>query len=395
MWLPYYFCSLGVCIYTGCLNIHGTNVTALLFLLTRCMHIYRVSQYSCDPCDCPIISAHSVYAYILGVSIYMGPMWLPYYFCSLGACLYTGCLNIHVTHVTALLFLLTRCMHIYRVSQYSCDCPIISAHSVYAYIQGVSIFMWLPYYFCSLGICIYVGCLNIHVTHVTALLFLLTRCMHIYWVSQYSCDCPIISAHSVYAYIQGVSIFMWPMWLPYYFCSLGVCIYTGCLNIYVTALLFLLTRYMHICRVSQNTWDQCDSPIISAHSVYAYIQGVSIFVTALLFLLTRYMHIYRVSKYSWPMWLPYYFCSLSVCIYTGFLNIHVTALLFLLTRYMHIYRVSQYTCDPCDCPIISAHSVYANIQGVSICMWPMWLPYYFCSLGICIYTRCPSIHGVV
>ena len=28
MWLPYYFCSLSKYIYTGCLNIHGTHVTA-------------------------------------------------------------------------------------------------------------------------------------------------------------------------------------------------------------------------------------------------------------------------------------------------------------------------------------------------------------------------------
>ena len=28
MWLPYYFCPLSICIYTRCLNIHGTNVTA-------------------------------------------------------------------------------------------------------------------------------------------------------------------------------------------------------------------------------------------------------------------------------------------------------------------------------------------------------------------------------
>ena len=30
----------------------------------------------------------------------MGPMWLPYYFCPLSICIYTGCLNIHGTHVT-------------------------------------------------------------------------------------------------------------------------------------------------------------------------------------------------------------------------------------------------------------------------------------------------------
>ena len=34
--------------------------------------IYRVSQYSVGPYHCPIISAHSAYAYIQGVSIHMG-----------------------------------------------------------------------------------------------------------------------------------------------------------------------------------------------------------------------------------------------------------------------------------------------------------------------------------
>ena len=43
------------------------------------------------------------------------------------------------------------------------------------------------------------------------------------------------------------TLYMEPMWLPYYFCSLSICIYTVCLNIrktYVTTLLFLLTQYM-------------------------------------------------------------------------------------------------------------------------------------------------------
>ena len=121
IWLPNYFCPL---------------------------YIYRASQYTRDPCDCPIISVHYIY---------------------------TGRLNIHGTHVTALLYLPTQYMHIYRASQYTwdpCDCPIISAH------------------------CIYTGRLNIHRTHVTTLLFLPTHYMHIYRASQYTWDpyvCPIIS----------------------------------------------------------------------------------------------------------------------------------------------------------------------------------------------------------
>ena len=177
MWLPYNFCPLYIyrvsqyawdpfdcpiisahCIYTGCLNMHGTHLTAPSFLPTVyipgvsiCMgpiwlphhfcplYIYRVSQYTWDLFDCPIISARCIYTgclnihgthltapsflptvYIPGVSIYMGPIWLPHHFCPL---------------------------YIYRVSQYTWDlfdCPIISAH------------------------CIYTGCLNMHGTHLTA-----------------------------------------------------------------------------------------------------------------------------------------------------------------------------------------------------------------------------------
>ena len=35
----------------GCINIHETHVTGLLFLLTKYMYIYRLSQYTWDPCD--------------------------------------------------------------------------------------------------------------------------------------------------------------------------------------------------------------------------------------------------------------------------------------------------------------------------------------------------------
>ena len=98
MWLPNYFWSLSICIYTRCLNIQGTHVFRLLFLFTQYMkcivclnihgtyvtallylptqYMYKISQYTWDPCVCPIISAHTVNVYIPGVSIYMGPMWL-------------------------------------------------------------------------------------------------------------------------------------------------------------------------------------------------------------------------------------------------------------------------------------------------------------------------------
>ena len=33
-----------------CLNIHGTYVTALLYLLTQYMYMYKISQYTWDPC---------------------------------------------------------------------------------------------------------------------------------------------------------------------------------------------------------------------------------------------------------------------------------------------------------------------------------------------------------
>ena len=36
-----------------------------------------------------------------GVSVYVGFLWLSYYLCSLSKCIYTGCFNIHGTHVTA------------------------------------------------------------------------------------------------------------------------------------------------------------------------------------------------------------------------------------------------------------------------------------------------------
>ena len=100
-WLPNYFYSLGICTYTRCLNIYGTHVTALLFLLSRDMYIYKVSQYTLDPCDCPIISTPTGYVYIQGVSIYIGPMCLPYYFCSLSKFIYKECLHIHSPHMTA------------------------------------------------------------------------------------------------------------------------------------------------------------------------------------------------------------------------------------------------------------------------------------------------------
>ena len=54
---------------------------------------YRVSQYTWDPWDCPIISAHSVYVYICRMSQYTRDPW---------------------------------------------DCLIISAHSLYVYICRVS-----------------------------------------------------------------------------------------------------------------------------------------------------------------------------------------------------------------------------------------------------------------
>ena len=566
-WLPYYFCSLSICIYRvsqytrdpcdcpiisahsvyvcmGCLNIHGTHVTAQLFLPTQYMYIsgvliymghmwlpnyfcslsiciYRVSQYTRDPCDCPIISAHSVYVYIRcfnihgthvtaqlflltlymyisGVSIYTGPMWLPSYSCSLSICIfqvsqytwdtcdcpvipahsvyvYFRCLNIHGTHVTAQLFLLTQYMYIsgvsiytgpmwlpsyscslsiciFQVSQYTrdtCDCPVIPAHSVYVYFR----------------------CLNIHGTHVTAQLFLLTQYMYIFsgvsiytghmWLPSYSCslsicifqvsqytwdtcDCPVIPAHSVYVYfrclnihgthvtaqlflltqymyISGVSIYTGPMWLPQLFLLTQYMYISGCLNIHgthVTAQLFLLTQYMYISgvsiytghmwlpsyscslsicifQVSQYTRDTCDCPVIPAHSVYVYfrclnihgthvtaqlflltqymyISGVSIYtgthVTAQLFLLTQYMYISGVSIYTGHMWLPSYSCSLSIC----------------------IYQVSQYTRDPCDCPVMPAHSVYVyfrclSIHGIHVTAQLFLLTLYMYISGVSIY----------
>ena len=174
MWLSYYFCPFNISIHTGCLNIHGTHVTVLLFLPIQYFYTYRVSQYTWDLCDCPIISAHLIFLYIHGVSIYMGPMWLSYYFCPFNISMHTGCLNIYGTYVTVLLFLPIQYFYTYRVSQYTwnpCDCPIISAHSMFLYIQGVSIYMepmWLSYYFCPFNISIHTGCLNIHGTHVTA-----------------------------------------------------------------------------------------------------------------------------------------------------------------------------------------------------------------------------------
>ena len=217
--------------------------------------------------------------------------------------------------------------------------------------------MWLSYYFCPFNICIHTG-----------------------W-SQYTwdlCDCPIISAHLIFVYIQGVSIYMGPMWLSYYFCPF-IFVYTGCLNIhgtYVTVLLFLPIQYLYTYRVSQYTWDLCDCPIISAHSIFVYIQGVSI--------------------YMGPLWMSYYFCPFNICIHTGCLNIHrthVNVLLFLPIQYLYTYRVSQYTWDLCDCPIISAHSIFVYIQGVSIYMGPMWLSYYFCPFNTSIHTGCLNIHG--
>ena len=156
----------------GCLNIHGTHVTVLLFVPIQYFYTYRVSQYTWDPCDYPIISAHSIFLYIQGVSIDIGPMWLSNYFCPFNTSIYTGCLNIHRTHVTVLLFLPIQYFYTYRVSQYTwdlCDCPIISAHSIF----------------------LYTGCLNIHGTHVTVLLFLPIQYFYTYRVSQYtgdSCD---------------------------------------------------------------------------------------------------------------------------------------------------------------------------------------------------------------
>ena len=181
-------------------------MVALSFLLTQNMYLYRVSQYTWGPCDCPLISAHSIYIYReRGVSIYMGLTWLPYHFCLLRIYIYIGCLNIHGAHVTALLFLLTQYIYIYIERE-----------------RGVSIYMgltWLPYHFCLLRIYIYIGCLNIHGAHVTALLFLLT---------QY-----------IYIYIER----------------------ERCLNIHgahMVALSFLLTQNIYLYRVSQYTWGPCD-----------------------------------------------------------------------------------------------------------------------------------------
>ena len=214
--------------YTGCLNIYGTHVTVLLFLPIQYLYTYRVSQYIWDPCDCPNISAHSIFLYIQGVSIYIGPMWLSYYFCPFNISIHTGCLNIHGTNVV-LLFLPIQYLYTYRVSQYTwdlCDCPIISAHSIFLYIQGVSIYMgpmWLSYYFCPFN-------------------------TFIYSVSQYTwdlCDCPIISAHSIlFLYIQDVSIY------KHVLTAIISCPYQ---NYYI--------------KVVQYTWDLCDCPIISAHSI--------------------------------------------------------------------------------------------------------------------------------
>ena len=97
------------CHYIGCLNIHVTHLTALLFLLTQYMYKY------------------------------------------------IGCFNIHGTHVTALLFLLT---------QY-----------IYEYIGCLNIHgthVTAPSFLLTQYMCKYIGCLNIHGTDVTALLFLLT-----------------------------------------------------------------------------------------------------------------------------------------------------------------------------------------------------------------------------
>ena len=55
--MPVYFGPLSICIFTGCLNIHEPHMTALLFLPTQYMYVYKVSQYTWDPCNCPITSA--------------------------------------------------------------------------------------------------------------------------------------------------------------------------------------------------------------------------------------------------------------------------------------------------------------------------------------------------
>ena len=114
-------CFMGPRYNTGCLNKHGTHATVKLFLLTQYIYIYI---------GCLDIHGTHVTAQLFLLTLYMY--------------IYIGCLNKHGTHATVQLFLLTQYMYvyiyIYRVSRYTwdpCDCPIISAHSVYVYIQGV------------------------------------------------------------------------------------------------------------------------------------------------------------------------------------------------------------------------------------------------------------------
>ena len=117
-------------------------------------------------------------------------------------------------------------------------------------------------------------------------------------------------------------------------------LYTGFRNIHetrMTALTYLPTQYSYI-------------------YIYIYIGRLNIHwthVTTLLFLPTQYLYI-------------------------GCCNIHethMTALIYLPTQYLYIYiyiyRASQYTLDPCNYPIISANSIFENIQGVSIYMTHM------------------------
>ena len=140
---------------------------------------------------------------------------------------------------------------LYRVSQYTWDpwdYPIISAHSVYVYIYAV--------------------CLNIHGTHGTALLFLFTQYMYIY------------------IYMQGVSIYMEPMGLPHYFCSLSICVYMQSVSTNLGNWDCPIISAHSVCKVSQYTWDPLDCLIISAHSVYVYMQGGLIYMGPMCLLIT-------------------------------------------------------------------------------------------------------------
>ena len=142
----------------------------------------------------PSISAHSVYVYEQGVSLYMGHM-------------------LQLIKQLLILFLLTQYIYI-----------DIHTHSVFQYIHGTHVTARL--FLLTQYMCIYWLSQYKHGTHVIALLFLLTQHMYIYRVSQYIQGTHVISLLFIltqYMYYTGcLIVYMGPMWLPNYFCSLSV-----------------------------------------------------------------------------------------------------------------------------------------------------------------------------